>query len=259
MAEGLNTVRSLFSSEMQIRIDDPLETFDLELLSFKFDPVYGPVNPGLQRPWYTNGAADKPHYGLGGFHRFSPEDRVLSIPARLTITYYDDEISDIDENSLAIYRWNEEKLDWDYIGGGVDIENNAVTAPVDRLGLYTVGPAMPAGTIYFTPQMSEGNVLTATFVSDPITMNTGQIVPDGTRFTVHSIVPNTNVIVQAGTTVSTDEDSQTDGVQVSSSGGVIQFTVEYRDDELSLLAGRVRVVAYSDEGTALADQDFSLD
>src|SRR6185503_18761541 len=119
---------------------------DIALASFTFAPVAGPVAPGAQRPADVSGRADLPHYGIGGFHHFTPEGVTLTAPATLTFFYKDDEVVGINEASLGIYLWNESSADWDFIGGTVDAAANTITTTVTRLGLYTAAPPMPGRT-----------------------------------------------------------------------------------------------------------------
>jgi hypothetical protein len=252
---SISEILKLFSpSGVRLRIQNTAESspFNAELIAFKYRPVAGPIAARPQTPSDVKGPADRPHYGIGGFFQFTPENRRLGAPAELQITYLDEEIASLDENTLAIYAWNPTRLDWDHVGGTVDPANNSVTAHVTTLRLYTVAPAMPAGRFSFTSQATstggQDPMTTVTYTSNATRMNTGGLVPDGTMFTVNALFPQTRYAVPFGTIESLDEDPLTDGIQIASHGGVVRFTAVYPGS-----AGRARIVAFSTVGTALSD------
>jgi hypothetical protein len=155
----------------------------------------------------------------------------------------------MDKSTLGIYRWNDQREDWDYVGGTNDPVADTITVTVDRLGLYTAAPPMPAGAIALTGQATPSGSgpnahVTVAYTSTPLAMNTGQPVPDGTLFTVMG-VPTGGDAVAIGTVAEADQDPATDGVQVAAHGGVIQFTVDY-----PFSAGQVSAVAFATGGTA---------
>jgi len=233
---------------------DPDQPFEIELIGFKYRPTDGPPPALGLDPADVAGPADEPHYGVGGFFQFAPDGRELAAPAQLTVHYDDSEVEAFDESTLAIYVWNQDRVDWDFVGGTVDPVENTVTDAVTRLGLYTVAPPMPAGEITFSIQSSPaGNAQSpatrVTFVSNPVFLNTGDPVPDGTRFTVRTLVAGTNAITPLGTNLSDDQDPVTQGVQVISQSGVIQFTAE-----LPGRVGSTLLIVNSVEGTALANR-----
>jgi len=174
-------------------------------------------------------------------------------PAELTIYYLDSEVASLDESSLAIYAWNNDAGDWDYVGGTVDHVNHTVTANVSELRLYTVAPAMPAGRIVFTTRSVASGTLTdpkttTTFTSAPLTTNNHQAVPDGALFTIQALAADSTTPVSLGTITTADEDPLTPGVQVRSRNGVISFQVE-----LPGSAGAVRIIANAVRGTAFGN------
>jgi hypothetical protein len=255
LTSGLNTLRSLFTA--QLDFDGTNEPpFDPALVSFHYQPIPGPVAL-LQFPWSVTGAADRPHYGIGGFHQFVPDGRILAVPATLTIFYEESEVVGVDKTSLAIYRWDRDQNDWVFIGGVDDPASDTVKATVDRFGLYTAAPPMPGGTITFTAQSTTAgdqfNPHTiVTYTSGPLVMNNGQGVPDGMLYTVAASAPGT-IFSPFGTVTSTDQDPATDGTQVSAHGGVIQFTVDY-----PAAAGSASAIAFSTTGTARGLQTLPL-
>jgi hypothetical protein len=203
------------------------------------------------------GRADRPHYGIGGFHDFQPEDHVLAAPGTLTIFYKPEEIAGLDESSFAVYRWNNARSDWDFLGGVVDPVAHTVRVTVDRFGLYTAAPAMPAGIVAFTAQSTSGGTAldprtTVSYTSAPIRTNAGQVVPDGTRFTVFG-ADASPALTPFGTVLTADDDPATPGVQVSSRGGVIRFSVDYPG-----AAGVALPFTYSVDGTAISKDPLPL-
>ena len=134
-----------------------------------------------------------PHYGIGGFHQFGPDDYELAVPSRLVIDYKDEEMAGFDESQLAIYRWNVERRDWDYVGGERNASANTVTTTIQPFGLYTLGLRMPAGVIGLTatggvvrrrPRMpSDASWSRARRIGN----NDGTPVADGALFTVRSV------------------------------------------------------------------------
>jgi hypothetical protein len=236
---------------------EPAGPLTVELLAFQYRPQQRPTASRIPDPSSVTGPGDRPHYGVGGFFGFAPDGRSLAAPARLTIRYLDDEVAALDERSLAIYVWNESRRDWDYLGGTVDEANNTVSTDIDRLGLYTAAPAMPAGPIAFAVETAVGGgggdpATSLTLTSDPIRLNNGALVPDGTLFTVQTVLGQASQLVPFGQVLSVDEDPASEGIQVSSRNGLIQFTAEVPGS-----AGVVMALAYSTRGTALVTQSIS--
>jgi len=163
----------------------------------------------------------------------------------------------LDESSLAIYRWNADRGDWDLVGGTVDPVEHAVTAMVDVLGLFTVGARMPSGSIalsdHLESQLDRTRPTIVTFTSGQIRMNTGEVVPDGTSFTVYSLQPDAAFFAPLGTINSADADPLTDGVQVLSHNGAFQFTVTYPPGVTN-----PRILGFATRGTAVVSQEFLL-
>jgi hypothetical protein len=231
---------------------DPATPLTVNLIAFPYRAVPGPAPSAIARPSDVAGSADAPHYGIGGFFQFTPEARVLAAPAQLTIHYLDTEVASLDASTLAIYAWNQDRLDWDFVGGTIDAIGHTVTANIGKLGLYTVAPVMPAGAITFTTQAFAGGSAQAPttiveYVSAPVRMNNGQLVPDGTVFTVRTLQPDSSRRIGLGTVVSPDVDPSTPETQVISQNGVVRFTAE-----LPGAAGSALVLVNSTVGTALS-------
>ncbi|MCU1382032.1 MAG: hypothetical protein JWL71_729, partial [Acidobacteria bacterium] len=245
---GLDSVRSHFTAQLDFNgTNEP--PFEIGIVSTRFTAIPGSLAPRLQPPNATSGPADRPHYGIGHFHQFTPDGRALASPATLTIFYNEDEVTAFDKSTFGIYRWNDATSDWDYLGGVNDSSTNTIRVTVDRLGLFTAAPPMPAGAIALIGQATrtgsglESHVV-ASYTSAPLRMNNGQPVPDGTLYTVMG-VPRGAPFVSFGTVIAADEDPSADGVQVRSHNGVIQFTVDY-----PVAADAVTAAAFASSGTA---------
>jgi hypothetical protein len=251
---GINEMLSRHTA--QLLFDGTNETpFDAALVSFTYTPTT--AGPLVRRPQDVAGRGDRPHYGVGGFHHFGPDDHVLASPGTLTFFYKDYEIAGLDESSMAIYRWNNARSDWDYLGGVVDPAAHTVRVSVDRFGLYTAAPAMPSGIVTFTGESTAGGTAleprtTVGYTSAPVRTNAGQVVADGTKFTVFGADPSTD-LTPFGTVLTGDEDPSLDGVQVSSHGGVVRFAVDY-----PAASGVALPFTYSVDGTAISKDPLPL-
>lgn len=258
---GTTEVRSNFTATMVIDGRLEPEAFEVNLFSYRYDlGAADPASDFRRLPGDTFGPAGEPHYGIGGFHHFGPEDYTLAVSTPLVIDYRDEEIAHVPglvEGQLAIYRWDAERADWDHVGGVVDVAANTVTTPVQRFGLYTVGMPMPAGEVTFTVQddglsgPSDERRQRYTLTSSVIRTNTGAVVPDGTRFTVRAVTPPGALAQPFGTVVTLDVDPVRENVQVTSTGGVITFTVEYSAPDDVHPPGRA--VVYAAPGTAFGE------
>lgn len=230
-----------------------------DVIGLAYTGVAGPLRPEPYRPAQTEGPTGRPRYGLGGFHYFDPAGATLENPATLVMDYYDDELSGLDEASIRIYRWNDDRNDWDYVGGDLDMATNTVTTTVTGLGTYTLGARMPAGDIAFTvlsAQVSDAGLPSASTVvvleSSVIGQNDGSIAPAGTVIHLRSLAPfgiGGDEQMAFGVITSPDA-SEMEGVQaVVGDDGRIRLTVE-----LPGVQSAVRLLAFSDAGTALGDR-----
>jgi hypothetical protein len=247
---GTTQLKSHFTATMNINNALEPAQFEAGLFSWRFREIPGPVQAARYMPSDTAGRQGHPHYGIGGFHQFTPQGHQLAAPTPLVIDYQDAEVATIDESTLRIYAWNTTTLDWDLVGGVVDAAANTVTATVDTFRLYTLGPSMPARTIAMTAVSagSGGTTERFTVTSAPLVLNSGQPVPDGTLVTVRALSPSAGDLTPYGRLLTPDADAVEDEVQVAVQGGVIQFEVEYDTPNNVLIPGRV--VAYSVTGTA---------
>ena len=176
-------------------------------------------------------------YGIGGFYQFEPNGRLIADSAVLTINYFDEELTvilpdsseyTIDELKLRMYAEDKSNNKWVYIGGVVDPVNNTVTARIDSLGTFTLAPFIPDGEIILTanPDTIRVEISNSTNVSSGIIYyNTGEVIDDGELFTIQTSKGKINT---------PDSNSEIDGIQVISSGGVISF--EYLSDSISGIA-----------------------
>jgi hypothetical protein len=250
---GMNLIRS--NATAQLVFDGATANFpEIAIASFVYTAIPGPVAAGVQRPADVAGPAGVPHYGIGGFHQFAPIDAELSAPGTLTIEYRDAEVAGLDESALGIYVWNPAVENWDYVGGTVDATANTITTQVRRLGLYTAAPPMPGSPFTFSSLTAAAGTpeeprVRVTYTSSVIRLNTGQVVPDGTLFTIRSLWPGSSDPVAFGTVLTADADPLADGIQVTSANGVIQFVAEYPG-----AFGAARILANAVRGVAIGDQ-----
>jgi len=240
----------------------------VDLLSFDFEGITGPTKSYHYSASGVVGSAEKPHYGIGGFHSFETrpeedgeENIQLTAPATLVLDYDDEEVAGIDESSLGIYFWNFDNGNWDYLGGDLDENNNTITIEITELGIFTIGPVMPSGKVEWlvmsTAYLDE-NTVRISLRTSQIQMNNGDPLPDGTIFHVISALPHSfetgdsgkMVPVPFGDIMANDIDELQEGIQISTTSGTLQLDVELpRQVETG-----VRIVAYSERGTAFGDQ-----
>lgn len=187
-------------------------------------------------------------YGIGGFYQFEPLGTQLLDSVSLTIAYTDSEIVGINESTLRMYWEDKQNHRWVLAGGTVNAANNTVTATIPALQVYTLAPTLPAGrfSLYPNPSSIPADSSTiCTITSGVIYNNDGTIANDGDLFTVST---------SSGQIISQDADTSRTGIQVTASGGHIQF---------DLIAWNIAydavVTAVSVYGTAEADTsvDFS--
>ena len=160
-------------------------------------------------------------YGIGGFYRFEPHMlRLRDSTSTLAIYYQDEEVQDIDETELALYRQADSGTRWKFIGGSVTPDSNKVSAQVRTLGTYTLAPRVPDGSFRLTPGSSSlpaDGSSTTQVQSEVVTNNDGTQVPDGTFYTVNATL---------GSISSADEDPDQEGTQVSIQDGRLSFELE---------------------------------
>ncbi len=130
------------SNTARMRINTTLEPqgFTAGLFSYKFRRLAGPIRSLRHMPADTAGPDGEPHYGVGGFHQFTAEGYRLAQPTSLTIDYRDEDVVGLDESTFAMYAWNAQTKDWDYLGGVRDAAANTVTITTDTFRLYTLAP-----------------------------------------------------------------------------------------------------------------------
>jgi hypothetical protein len=215
------------------------------------------VAPAPYAPLDVTGPAGKPHYGVGGFHEFTPRDVSLGAAAALTLAYTDDEVVGVDEQQLRIYRWNDELGDWSLVGGEVHADLNTVTASVIQLGNFTLAPPMPAGPLVWAvaalTQVGSGpDVKTvARLRTEPLRRNDGQPVAPGTLVHV-SLQPDLTLeepVGGIGRILTADARGDIEGTQVLvGADGRVEIEVE-----LTGAPDSVRVLSFADVGTAGSD------
>jgi len=143
----------------------------------------------------------------------------------------------------------------------LDENNNTITIEITELGIFTIGPVMPSGKVEWlvmsTAYLDE-NTVRISLRTSQIQMNNGDPLPDGTIFHVISALPHSfetgdsgkMVPVPFGDIMANDIDELQEGIQISTTSGTLQLDVELpRQVETG-----VRIVAYSERGTAFGDQ-----
>ena len=256
-AEELTMLQSRFTATMMIDTSRVPDGTDVRLLSWRYSPVPVPAKDYRYMPSDSAGRGDAPHYGIGGFHQFAPEGLDLGGPTSLVIDYKDEDVIGLDESTFAIYAWNTETSDWDYIGGTVNPANNTVTTTVTRFRLYTIGAAMPARTVTLTATGGDlvGTEASAkrrfTVTASGFTLNNGQPAPDGTVYTIRSAPEDGSALIDYGTILTADADPSAEGIQVTVINGVATFEVEFNSPYGAYAPARA--IIYSAKGTAFGE------
>ncbi|MCX5886111.1 MAG: hypothetical protein NT096_09420 [Proteobacteria bacterium] len=177
--------------------------------------------------------------------------------AQITISYSDSEVSGLNEGSLVIFGYDTVNRKWAPLSDSqVDTANNRVTASTGILGKFALAVPLPFGDIvlHVTPQGVDKNALsTITVTSDPIKLSNGNTVSDGTLVTVSSLLNQTTALENFGTITTTDKDTGTPGVQVTTSGGTITFQIMPPSTEGSGL-----ITAETVQGTASGKATFAV-
>ncbi|HET7694175.1 MAG TPA: PKD domain-containing protein [Vicinamibacterales bacterium] len=256
-AEQFVKLQSQFTATMMIDSTRLPDGTDVRLLSWRFTPATVPAKDYRYMPADSAGAADAPHYGIGGFHQFAPDGLDLGGPTSLVIDYHDQDVAGLDESTFAIYAWNSETGDWDHIGGTVDTAANTVTTTVTKFRLYTIGAAMPARAV--TLAASGGGLIGGqesgkrrfTVTASGFVQNNGAAVPNGTMYTVRSAPQDGSALVQYGTILTADADPSTEGIQVQVTNGAATFEIEFNSPFGAYAPARA--IIYSTKGTAFGE------
>jgi len=73
------------------------------------------------------------------FSVFLSRDNSFPVPAGLNIYYSKEDITGMDEQSLRLYRWDENQAAWVFVpGSNVNVQRNVVSALVNSTGIYAV-------------------------------------------------------------------------------------------------------------------------
>lgn len=256
-SSGLTTLKSLFTATMTIDGSKEPAPFDAGLFSYRYMPIAGPVKESRYAPADTYGPADAPHYGIGGFHQFLPDGYTLAAQTPLVIDYKDEDVVGLDESSLALYVWDNDKGDWTYVGGQLDTVANTVTTTVNSFKLYTLAPAMPAGKVTFTVQSlglsgAAGSMVQKFKVTlSGVGMNNGSTAPDGTALVVKTLAQASTKSVPYGK-ILLPNGSRVDSTTMTLAAGQATFDVEYPATEELYYPGRI--VVFSTRGTAFDEK-----
>ncbi|MFZ4856966.1 MAG: PKD domain-containing protein [Desulfuromonadaceae bacterium] len=256
-------IKSFGSAELRVQNDADFSLLK-GIAAFDFTSISGPMSPYHYSVFDVTGSADKPHYGIGGFQHFLSSATQLSAPATLILNYHDNEVAGLDVSTLGLYTFTEDSGEWNPVNGVHDPVQKTFTAQVTKLGLYTIAPPMPTGTITWAlDQVERLNVNTAdektraTFSALPPLQNNGTPVPPGTIYHVLSAAPysfDVNGAIPYGTITSSDQQPAVSGTQlVIANDGKIHLVVEFPGK-----AELTRIIAFTDVGTAFADQLIPL-
>lgn len=97
-------------------------------------------------------AASGEGFVVGGIYGFQPYTLTLSPAATLVITYTDEAATGMDENCIRMFRWNEEKNNWQPIPANCEPAQNQCTTPITQLGTFALGyDAVPPRIIILEP------------------------------------------------------------------------------------------------------------
>lgn len=166
------------------------------------------------------GFIDDPIYGLVNYVYLHPDNETLDTEADLTFSYTQGDITGFTESTLAVYKYDYENYEWEYVGGELDTAGNTVTVTISETGQYVMAPAVPSGDIDFTssnPSMTFNGSNTKTITTETITNNDGTDIADGELFTV---------TLSNGTIKTNDASTSLDGHQVESSGGSVSVQIQ---------------------------------
>jgi len=185
-------------------------------------------------------------YGIGGFFKFEPIGEVFADSTLLSIAYADSEVVDLNEDQLGIY-WENGDGVWLPIPSIVYPDSNKVKAWIPDFQTYTIAPRLPQGLFNLNSNpdsLAADGVSVAQITSETLYNNDGTIIEDGSFFTVQT---------SRGSIISTDEDTEIAGVQVSVYSGFIQFEVQS-----DLISTPIIVTAYSIQGFASCEMELNL-
>ncbi len=226
---------------------------EVRLTSFIFDEQSGPVAEKPRRPAATSGPANEPHYGANGFHLLYPDDLRLDLPMQLELKAG---AAAGAAAGLGAFKWDNEKKDWDPVPSTYDEVKEIVLVDGRDMGLYTLAPRMPSGAVTFSVTDAgivagpTGQVQRFEIVSGPLSLNTNEVVADGTMYTVDTR-PREGNAAAYGTVVEPDADVGRDGHQVAAQGGVVRFTIDVPIVDGDYLPAVL--VVWSSPGTAYGD------
>jgi len=157
-------------------------------------------------------------YGISGIYRFASTN-TLNEPAELALSYTDADASGLEESTLRVYRLPDGANRWEFIGGTVDTNANAVTVMVTNLGTFALAPPMPSGGLVLRPggdRLPADGQTTMTISVSNLVLNTGTPASGPWLYTVAA--EGVEVI---------DNDVRPDwpGVQLAATNAAIEFSV----------------------------------
>ncbi|HOL65875.1 MAG TPA: dockerin type I repeat-containing protein, partial [bacterium] len=148
--------------------------------------------------------------------------------ASIVIKYSDQEVPFEFENKLTVYQWDKINNQWMPLESIVNTGPNEVTANIETLGTFALGIVVPYGRIVLLPEIRDVDLndrKEVTVISEPIKLTTGELVPDGTLFTVSCVDKFSPVAVNFGAIVTPDANPAVEGIQVPAQNGIISFVI----------------------------------
>ncbi len=156
--------------------------------------------------------SDNAVYGIVDQIYLGPLDETLEEEAQIQFTYENSDVSNFDESTLAVYKYDFDNEMWEHIGGEVDTDENTVTATITETGQYAMAPAVPSGTITF-----EDDDITLTFDgSESVEIETENIYNND----------DTEIADDEVFTITASNGSITEGDEIESEDGKLSFTFQ---------------------------------
>ncbi|MCM8768195.1 MAG: 6-bladed beta-propeller [Candidatus Omnitrophica bacterium] len=200
--------------------------------------------------FFKNTPEKQDNSDFGQIFSFSPEEPIAELSAGLaqpgilvnglstiqiypgqpegTVTIHYQTVSEALEDNLLVYFWDRVNQEWVPLESVVDKSKRQVSATISSLGTFTLGLKVPSGKIILSPTSYDvelGTTLAVEITSQPITMTTGELVPDRTLVTVSCFNKFSPEGMSFGTIITPDAEPQVEGIQIATKDGVISFAV----------------------------------
>lgn len=186
---------------------------------------------------YREGLAGM-RYGIGGFYGITPQGVAFADSALISISYTDEEITGLDESSLAVY-WEDDDGTWRYLPSTVYADSNRVEALITQFRTYTLAPRLPQGSMNMIIQpdsLAADGVSLASVSASGLFNNDGSSVPEGSLYTV---------TISRGSIVTPDADIVKSGHQIEVVGGTIEFQIQSDTIAMPIIVGVSSDIGYA--------------